>query len=70
MYRAFELMGEREKKIIDAMDHLTLNHLYFDLIQSITFANPRGSKQKNRENEKVNYIKERLNNLKNECQSV
>jgi hypothetical protein len=63
-------MGEREKKIIDSMDHLSLNHLYFDLIQSIMIANPRGSKQKIKENEKVNYIKERLNNLKNEYQGV
>ena len=60
-----KLMNEAEKKYIDDMNRQDLNQLYLSLVQSILISNPRGSKQKIRENVKIQYIKERLDNLKN-----
>ena len=60
-----KLMSEAEKKYIDDMSRQDLNQLYLSLVQSILISNPRGSKQKIRENVKIQYIKERLDNLKN-----
>jgi hypothetical protein len=59
-----KLMNEAEKKYIDDMHYHNLNQLYLSLVQSILIANPRGSKKKIRENEKIQYIKSRLDELK------
>lgn len=57
-------MNDAEKKYIDDMNRHDLNQLYLSLVQSILIANPRGSKQKIRENVKIQYIKSRLDELK------
>ncbi len=57
-------MTEAEKKYIDDMNRHNLNQLYLSLVQSILIANPRGSKQKIRESEKIQYIKNRLDEFK------
>jgi hypothetical protein len=58
-------MNEAEKKYIDDMQREDLNQLYLSLVQSIIIANPKGSKQKIRDSVKIQYIKERLDSLKN-----
>ena len=58
-------MDEAEKKYIDDMQRQDLNQLYLSLVQSIIIANPKGSKQKIRDSVKIQYIKERLDSLKN-----
>ena len=58
-------MDEAEKKYIDDMQRQDLNQLYLSLVQSILIANPKGSKQKIRDSVKIQYIKERLDSLKN-----
>ncbi len=57
-------MNDAEKKYIDDMNRHDLNQLYLSLVQSILIANPRGSKQKIRENVKIQYIKSRLDEHK------
>ena len=59
-------MVDTEKKYIDDMSRYDLNQLYLNLVQSIMISNPRGSKQKIRENKKIQYIKGRLDGLKHE----
>lgn len=61
-------MDEAEKKYIDDMQRQDLNQLYLSLVQSILIANPKGSKQKIRDSVKIQYIKERLDSLKNGSQ--
>ena len=59
-------MVEGEKKMINDMSRYDLNQLYLSLVQSIMISNPRGSKQKIRDNKKIQYIKDRLDSLKHE----